>query len=102
MSSSAHSNVGSDTEGAETGSNSGFMKAGKVKKTESEDDKKNKAAAAQQVSSLVKNSSTKLVGLQKESLQIEETILVAQKRVHFQRSEAQRSVAESKEALQLR
>ena len=81
----------------------GFMKqSSKVREAEGADDIKNKSAAQQQVSQLINSSSTKLLGLQKESLQIEETILIAQKRVHFQRAEALRSVAESKEALQLR
>ncbi|QDZ21584.1 signal transduction histidine kinase [Chloropicon primus] len=84
-----------------SGSSSFMKEAGRVKKEESKADQKNKVAAQQQVSSLISNSSNKLTVLHKESLQIEETILVAQKRVHFQRAEAQRSVAESKEALLL-
>ena len=43
-----------------------------------------------------------MIVLQKESLEIEETIMVAQKRVHFQRTEAQRAETEAKEALQLK
>ena len=79
-----------------------MKQSSKVREAEGADDIKNKSAAQQQVSQLINSSSTKLLGLQKESLQIEETILIAQKRVHFQRAEALRSVAESKEALQLR
>ncbi len=54
------------------------------------------------VSKLIASSNEKMVVLQKESLEIEETIMVAQKRVHFQRTEAQRAETEAKEALQLK
>ena len=53
------------------------------------------------VSKLIASSNEKMVVLQKESLEIEETIMVAQKRVHFQRTEAQRAEMEAKEAMQL-
>ena len=93
----------SETE-ASTGT--GFMKettsAASTVGQESTSDVKNRKAAQVQVSKLIGDSNSKLIGLQKESLQIEETILIAQKRVHFQRTEAQRSVGESKEALLLR
>lgn len=94
----------SETEAGSTGE--GFMKettsAASTVGQESTSDVKNRKAAQVQVSKLIGDSNSKLVGLQKESLQIEETILIAQKRVHFQRTEAQRSVGESKEALLLR